>query len=396
FFSPGDRRYTGAVPRRRHQTLPRRRRQTPGTTLEKSPMPLDHYVTLGRSGLRVSPLCLGAMTFGEDWGIGVGPGECNRVMDRYRELGGNFIDTANGYSWGHSEKIIGDHIGRHPVKRHQMVIATKFFANMGTGDPNAGGAGRKNILWACEESLRRLQTDYIDLYWMHLWDRHTPIEETLRALDDLVSAGKVRHIGFSDTPAWKTAQAQGLAALHHWEPVIALQLEYSLLGRTIEGEYFPMSRGLGLGLSPWRPLRPGRGGGAGAAPLEPAALAAAARHIPARRPRRQERPPEPGHEPPRRPRLRRDRGGGGHRRTDRRHPGPGGTPLGLPPAGDHLPHHRRPHPGAAGGQPRLPRDPAGRHPDENPRGPHRPGAQLPPSVPQERRGLSQRRHHHQR
>ena len=218
-------------------------------------MPLDHYVTLGRSGLRVSPLCLGAMTFGEDWGIGVGPEECNRVMDRYRELGGNFIDTANGYSWGHSEKIIGDHIGRHPVKRHQMVIATKFFANMRTGDPNAGGAGRKNIVWACEESLRRLQTDYIDLYWMHLWDHQTPIEETLRALDDLVSAGKVRHIGFSDTPAWKTAQAQGLAALHHWEPVIALQLEYSLLERTIEGEYFPMAREFALGITPWSPLR---------------------------------------------------------------------------------------------------------------------------------------------
>src|SRR5690606_38866040 len=170
---------------------------------------------------------------------------------------GNCSGHAYGCRWGPSERTAGGQIGSRPVMRHQTVIATKFFASRRTGDPTAGGAGRKNILWACEESLRRLQTDYIDLYWMHLWDRHTPIEETLRALDDLVSAGKVRHIGFSDTPAWKTAQAQGLAALHHWEPVIALQLEYSLLERTIEGEYFPMARELGLGLTPWSPLRSG-------------------------------------------------------------------------------------------------------------------------------------------
>lgn len=220
-------------------------------------MSLDHYVTLGRSGLRVSPLCLGAMTFGEDVGIGASVEESCKVMDHYRELGGNFIDTANAYSHGHSEKIIGDHIGRQPSQRHQMVIATKFFGNMRPGDPNAGGCGRKNIVWSCEESLRRLQTDYIDLYWMHCWDVHTPIEETMRALDDLVSAGKIRHIGFSDTPAWKTVQAQMLAALHHWEPVIALQLEYSLLERTIEGEFFTMVREFGFGITPWSPLRSG-------------------------------------------------------------------------------------------------------------------------------------------
>lgn len=220
-------------------------------------MPLDHYVTLGRSGLRVSPLCLGAMTFGEDMGIGSSVEESCKVMDRYRELGGNFIDTANAYNFGHSEKIIGDHIGKHPSQRQQMVIATKFFGNMRVGDPNAGGSGRKNIVWACNESLRRLQTDYIDLYWMHCWDFHTPIEETMRALDDLVSAGKIRHIGFSDTPAWKTTQAQLLATLHHWEPLIALQLEYSLLERTIEGEFFPMVKEFGLGITPWSPLRSG-------------------------------------------------------------------------------------------------------------------------------------------
>jgi len=220
-------------------------------------MPLNHYVTLGRSGLRVSPLCLGAMTFGEEWGWGSSVADSNRVMDRYIELGGNFIDTANFYTHGHSEKIIGDHIGKDRAKRQQIVIATKFFGTMRPGDPNAGGAGRKNIIWACEESLRRLQTDYIDLYWMHAWDYHTPIEETMRALDDLVSAGKIRHIGFSDTPAWKVAQAQVLAHFKNWAPVIALQIEYSLLERTIEGELVPLAREFGLGITPWSPLKSG-------------------------------------------------------------------------------------------------------------------------------------------
>jgi aryl-alcohol dehydrogenase-like predicted oxidoreductase len=220
-------------------------------------MPLNHYVTLGRSGLRVSPLCLGAMTFGEDWGWGSSVAESQRVMDRYIELGGNFIDTANFYTHGHSEKIIGDHIGKDRAKREQIVIATKFFGTMRPGDPNAGGAGRKNIIWACEESLRRLQTDYIDLYWMHAWDYHTPIEETMRALDDLISAGKIRHIGFSDTPAWKVAQAQLLAQFKNWAPVIALQIEYSLLERTIEGELVPLAQEFGLGITPWSPLKSG-------------------------------------------------------------------------------------------------------------------------------------------
>lgn len=220
-------------------------------------MSLDQYLTLGRSGLRVSPLCLGTMTFGEEWGIGVDARASARILDRFRDLGGNFIDTANSYNAGHSEKIIGDHLGRHPSLRQRTVIATKFFGGMAKGDPNAGGTGRKNIVWACEESLRRLQTDYIDLYWMHAWDYHTPIEETLRALDDLVSAGKIRHIGFSNTPAWKVAQANTLARFQHWEPVIALQLEYSLLERTIEGEFFPLVREMGLGITPWSPLRMG-------------------------------------------------------------------------------------------------------------------------------------------
>lgn len=220
-------------------------------------MPLDHFVTLGRSGLRVSPLCLGTMTFGQDWGWGSPPDEAARILDRYLDLGGNFIDTANVYTKGHSEKIIGDNLGKATSKRQRMVIATKFFGSMLTGDPNSGGSGRKAIAAACDESLRRLQTDYIDLYWMHCWDRNTPIEETMRAQDDLVAAGKVRYIGFSDTPAWKAMEAQMIAKFRGWAPLIALQLEYSLLERTIEGELVPMALEHGLGITPWSPLKAG-------------------------------------------------------------------------------------------------------------------------------------------
>ena len=145
-------------------------------------MPLDHYITLGRSGLRVSPLCLGAMTFGEDLGWGSAVEESQQIMDRFIAAGGNFIDTANFYTKGHSEKIIGDHIGRDAAKRDRLVIATKFSGNLYPGDPNGGGSGRKSVINACEHSLRRLQTDYIDLYWLHNWDVHTPIEETMAAL----------------------------------------------------------------------------------------------------------------------------------------------------------------------------------------------------------------------
>ena len=220
-------------------------------------MPLNHYVTLGNSGLRVSPFCLGAMTFGEDWGWGSSVAESEAIMARFIERGVNFIDTANVYTKGHSEKIIGDFIGRDPARRDRTVIATKFFGNLYEGDPNGGGAGRKAIAASCEQSLRRLHTDYIDLYWMHSWDKFTPIEETMRALDDLVRAGKVRYIGLSDTPAWKVAQAQTIASLRGWTPLIALQIEYSLIERTVEGELIPMARELGLGVTPWSPLRSG-------------------------------------------------------------------------------------------------------------------------------------------
>jgi aryl-alcohol dehydrogenase-like predicted oxidoreductase len=220
-------------------------------------MQLDRYVSLGRSGLRVSPMCLGAMTFGEDWGWGSTVEASQEILDSYISRGGNFIDTANGYTKGHSEKIIGDHIGRHPARRDRVVIATKFLTGMYRGDPNGGGAGRKTLMSSCEQSLRRLQTDYIDLYWMHWWDRFTPIEETIRGLDDLVQAGKVRYIGFSDTPAWKVAQAHTIALLRGWTPLIALQLEYSLLERTIEGELIPAALELGMGVTPWSPLKSG-------------------------------------------------------------------------------------------------------------------------------------------
>lgn len=220
-------------------------------------MGLDHYVTLGRSGLRVSPLCLGAMTFGEDWGWGSSVTDSERILDAYIERGGNFVDTANMYTKGHSEKIIGDHIGRHGGRRDRIVIATKFVGNLFRGDPNGGGANRKAIVQQCEASLRRLQTDYIDLYWMHAWDDFTPIDETLRALNDLVAAGKVRYIGVSDTPAWKVAQANTLAQLRDWTPFVGLQIEYSLLERTVEGELIPMAKELGLGVTPWSPLKGG-------------------------------------------------------------------------------------------------------------------------------------------
>jgi aryl-alcohol dehydrogenase-like predicted oxidoreductase len=220
-------------------------------------MSLDQYVTLGHSGLRVSPFCLGAMTFGEDWGWGSSVPESETIIARYLERGGNFIDTANVYTKGHSERIIGDFVGRDRGRRDRVVIATKFFGNLYPGDPNAGGAGRKSLVASCEQSLRRLQTDYIDLYWMHAWDRFTPIEETVRALDDLVRSGKVRYIGFSDTPAWKVAQAQTVAVLRGWTPLVALQIEYSLLERTVEAELIPMALELGLGVTPWSPLRGG-------------------------------------------------------------------------------------------------------------------------------------------
>ena len=225
-------------------------------------MSLHHYVTLGRSGLRVSPLCLGTMTFGMEWGWGSTPEESRTILDHYCEQGGNFLDTANIYTKGHSEKIIGDWMLERAGRgssghRDRLVIATKFFGNLYSGDPNAGGGHRKSMTASLENSLRRLRTEYIDLYWLHAWDRFTPIEETMRAMDDAVRAGKIRYVGFSDTPAWVCAQAQMLAQFHGWSRVVALQIEYSLLERTVEGELVPMALEMGMGVTPWSPLASG-------------------------------------------------------------------------------------------------------------------------------------------
>jgi len=197
------------------------------------------------------------MTFGKEWGWGSEPEEAKRILDAYVDRGGNFIDTANGYTKGHSEVIIGEHLAHDRKKRDRVIIATKFTTNLFMGDPNGGGSNRKAVIAQCEESLRRLRTDYIDLYWLHAWDRTTPVEETMRALDTLVEQGKVRYLGFSDTPAWKVAQAQTMALLRGWAPLIALQIEYSLLQRTVEGELLPMAQELGIGVTPWGPLRGG-------------------------------------------------------------------------------------------------------------------------------------------
>ncbi|MFI6763790.1 aldo/keto reductase [Micromonospora sp. NPDC050417] len=221
-------------------------------------MPLDHYVTLGRSGLRVSPFALGAMTFGEDpGGAGCSVEESENILATYLDLGGNFVDTANFYTNGHSEKILGDFFAARPGRREHVVLASKFFGNLFPGDPNGGGAGRTSITAQLDATLRRLQTDYLDLYWLHNWDRHTPIEETLRTLDDLVRAGRIRYLGFSNTPAWVTAQAQTMALLRGWTPLIALQVEYSLLARTVEGELAPLALDQGMALVPWSPLKNG-------------------------------------------------------------------------------------------------------------------------------------------
>jgi aryl-alcohol dehydrogenase-like predicted oxidoreductase len=219
-------------------------------------MSLSSYVTLGRSGLRVSPFCLGAMTFGEEWGWGASPEVSRDILATYLDRGGNFIDTSNNYTFGHSEAIIGDYFAG-AGRRDRAVIATKFVSSLHRGDPNGGGAGRKAMMQQCENSLRRLKTDYIDLYWMHAWDAFTPIEETMRAFDDLVSSGKVRYIGLSDSPAWKVAEAATIARFRGWAPVAAIQIEYSLLQRTVEGELIPMARELELGICNWGPLRGG-------------------------------------------------------------------------------------------------------------------------------------------
>jgi aryl-alcohol dehydrogenase-like predicted oxidoreductase len=217
---------------------------------------LNQYTTLGRSGLRVSPFCLGTMTFGTEWGWGAEEETSRAIFDRYLEAGGNFIDTADGYTGGRSEEMIGKFIADRGL-RDKVVLATKFAFSADPANPNAGGNGRKNIHRALEGSLRRLRTDYLDLYWMHAWDTITPVEEVVSTLNDLVRQGKILHYGFSDTPAWYIARADTLAEKEGKDPLVALQLEYSLVERNIEREHLPAARELGLGICPWSPLASG-------------------------------------------------------------------------------------------------------------------------------------------
>jgi aryl-alcohol dehydrogenase-like predicted oxidoreductase len=219
-------------------------------------MRLDDYVTLGRSGLRVSPLCLGTMTFGTGWGWGTDEAGAGALLDRYVEAGGNFVDSADLYLGGESEAILG-RLVRARGLRDRLVLATKFGFGAEPGNPNAGGNGRKNVIRALEGSLRRLGTDRVDLYWLHAWDGSTPVEEVLRTLDDLVRAGKVLHVGLSNVPAWYAARFQTLAEGLGKERLAALQLEYSLVERSLEREHLPMALELGLALTPWSPLASG-------------------------------------------------------------------------------------------------------------------------------------------
>jgi len=212
------------------------------------------YRLLGNSGLRVSEAALGTMTFGEEWGWGSAKDEARKVYDAFRAAGGNFIDTANFYTNGTSESFLGEFMKDH---RQSMVLATKYTnANPGT-DPNAAGNHRKNMMQAVEASLKRLKTDYIDLYWVHIWDQITPVEEVVRGLDDLVRQGKVLYVGISDAPAWWIAQANTLAHLRGWSPFVGLQIEYSLIERSVERELIPMAKALNLGLTAWSPLARG-------------------------------------------------------------------------------------------------------------------------------------------
>ena len=212
------------------------------------------FKLLGNSGLRVSEMALGAMTFGADWGWGADEQESRRIFDAYVDRGGNFIDTANQYTNGTSERLVGEFASE---KRERLVIATKYSLSTREGDPNSGGNHRKSMVRSTEESLRRLKTDYIDLLYLHAWDNTTPVEEILRAMDDLVCSGKVLYLGISDTPAWQVSRMQAIAELRGWAPLIALQIEYSLVQRTVERDLIPMAAEMGLGVIPWSPLAGG-------------------------------------------------------------------------------------------------------------------------------------------
>lgn len=212
------------------------------------------YRLLGNSGLRVSEGALGTMTFGDEWGWGAAKDEARKIYETYREAGGNFIDTANVYTNGSSERFVGEFI---KDDRQSIVLATKYSNAAPGNDPNAAGNHRKSMMQAVEGSLSRLQTDYIDFYWVHIWDQMTPIEEVLRGLDDLVRQGKIRYAGISDAPAWWVARANTHAELRGWSPFVGIQIEYSLIQRTVERELIPMAKTLNLSVLAWSPLANG-------------------------------------------------------------------------------------------------------------------------------------------
>ena len=212
------------------------------------------YRLLGKSGLRVSEAALGTMTFGDEWGWGSPKAEAQKVYESYREAGGNFIDTANFYTHGTSERFLGDFMQGY---RESVVLATKYSNAAAGNDPNAAGNHRKSMMQAVEASLKRLQTDYIDLYWVHIWDGITPVEEVMRGLDDLVRQGKILYAGISDAPAWWIAQANTLAELRGWTEFVGLQIEYSLIERTVERDLIPVAKALNLGVLAWSPLASG-------------------------------------------------------------------------------------------------------------------------------------------
>ncbi|MGW3094990.1 aldo/keto reductase [Streptomyces sp. NPDC001102] len=215
---------------------------------------LDTYRLLGRSGLRVSPLALGTATFGTEWGWGAERDEARKMFDLYVERGGNFIDTANTYTNGSSERLLGEFTRDN---RESLVLATKYTTLRRPGDPNSGGAHRKSLFASVEASLRQLNTDYIDLLYLHVWDFRTPVEEILRGLDDLVRQGKILYAAISNAPAWQVSRMQTIADLRGWSPLVALQIEYNLAERGGERDLIPMAREMGLGVVPYSPLAGG-------------------------------------------------------------------------------------------------------------------------------------------
>ncbi|MFE0022799.1 aldo/keto reductase [Amycolatopsis sp. NPDC059021] len=215
------------------------------------PLTLDTYRLLGRSGLRVSPLALGTATFGTEWGWGAEQDDARKLFDTYVERGGNFLDTAGTYTNGSSERMLGEFTRG---KRESLVLATKYTTQRRPGDPNSGGSHRKSLFASVEASLRQLNTDYLDLLFLHVWDFATPVEEILRGLDDLVRQGKVLYVAMSNVPAWEISRMQAIADLRGWAPLVALQIEYSLINRGAERDLIPMARAMGLGVTPYSPL----------------------------------------------------------------------------------------------------------------------------------------------